>query len=276
MTLRKSASVLPCQPGSTDVHGGVLFSCSRRVFFFFAVHVRGSLHTSRPQFLHGRPQLSHDMHLTHCWWSLNDRQSFMRRVVTAESLCGGANVKTPATDTELANSLMLGKRKTRPDEGLHDTLLDKRCGTHAHTSGLELDVAPLLAVVLTSCDLQRHRKIACLDFSDFCNTTTIHLDGPRRRGQVLDCRHVGPLRGSVFSIVRKSRFDWSASKSIRFHDHLLRWKRAATQRATPRKAPKRHRVGTDPLLHSGTSVGGSARCCRALVHQHSCPKGSAK
>ena len=83
----------------------------------------------------------------------------------------GATVKTPATNTELANFWMMEKRKTRPGEGLHDTHTHwaKQCRTFARAKGQELDGDgfSLDSVMLTSRDLQRNGKCASSDLTDF-------------------------------------------------------------------------------------------------------------
>ena len=79
-------------------------------------------------------------------------------------------------------------------------------------SGIGTATAPLWTVsCLASCDLQHSapEKSASPDFTDFCISTTTHLDGPRR-GQVLDDGSGATvdgvrsalLRGSVFSARR--------------------------------------------------------------------------
>ena len=47
---------------------------------------------------------------------------------TTETCDGGADVQIPATDMELVNRRRLKRRKTRPDEGLHDTRVAKKVG----------------------------------------------------------------------------------------------------------------------------------------------------
>ena len=90
---------------------------------------------------------------------------------------------TPATDTLPANSWILEKRKTRPDEGLHDTW-PRRCRIRSLSKGQTRggDCYTGEGVIVASCDLQHsaREKPTRSHFTDFRNSTTTHMDGTRR------------------------------------------------------------------------------------------------